>query len=344
MELPLRIIRPFLGARILKTGIAVFLVLLAYHLVAHDYAAFAAVAAVLAVQPSVARAKEVFLQQLLGNLVGGAVGAALGYFLGATPLAMALGVIIVLGILPRVRLNDSANLAVVVVLFVMDRPEHDYWLYAGARVAAITGGMLIGYLVNRFVLPPRYTDRLRQELIETAESVDQFGQNLIGSLPHPHTYAKEQIKAEAGAIQKRLETARYILDLSVESDPQGQSHDVARKATASMFVFVERIMDVHKMVLQAGGLPAGPEHDLVKESLTAVMAYKRSVTAAALDKGQLSPETAETYRQALAKLEHLVSQLVDQHDRRPLGLTLHGVLTNIKHMGWRMDSLSRMLR
>lgn len=347
MDLPFRVLRPFLGLRIIKTGLAVFLVLAAAHALHSQYGTFAAVAAILAVQPSVSRARSVFTSQLLSNLIGGAVGALLGFWLGSwlgsTSLAMALAVILVLGLCVRLGLNETASSAVVAVLFIMDRPGPEILLYTLDRIGAVVGGMLIGTLVNRFIKPPDYTARIRDELRSAAEDLETFGVHLATSLASPEHYRKEQIKAEAKAITRKVENAGYFLDLYHESGAPGARLLALDKAKGSLFVFTERITDIHKIVLQAGGLRPGPEIGAVVAALRAVLAYKSEVLAAALDSRPPDPALTAAFAETSAALARLAEELIDERATRERGLALHSVLTNIRHMGWRMDSLTRLL-
>jgi hypothetical protein len=64
----------------------------------------------------------------------------------------------------------------------MDRPEHDFVYYKAARLGAIMGGMLIGALVNRFVKPPNYTQRVCEEIRLASERVNSFVDHLLASL------------------------------------------------------------------------------------------------------------------------------------------------------------------
>jgi hypothetical protein len=344
MDLPFRLFRPFLGARILKTGIAVFTALVIAHSIGTAYGTFAAVSAILAVQPSVVRARQQLTNQMLSNLFGGVVGALLGIWLGSSPLAMALAVILVLGLCTRLGLNETASSAVVAVLFIMDRPERDFLLYTGIRIAAIVGGSLIGYAVNRFILPPDYSARIKEQLRRAVDDVDTFVTHLLTSLASPEHYLKEQIKSEANAIKQRLDTAGYFLALIKETTSPGARLLPVDKSRASLFVFVERIMDIHKIVLQAGGLQPGPELGGVAVALKAVMAYKAGVISAALDGGEVDPAAALACTEALRHLDELTAALIDKPATRDRGLALHSVLTNIRHMSWRMDSLARLLQ
>lgn len=344
MHLPLGILRPFLGARIIKTGLAVFLVLATFHWIGSPYAAFAAVAAILAVQPSVIRARQVFRQQLVANLMGGLVGALLGYFLGSTALAMAVGVIFVLGLCSRWALGEAANLAVVVVLFVMDRPEHDFLFYTLARVGAVTGGMLIGFLVNRFILPPNYTRRLSAELLAAAERILQFGQRLIGALHNPGQMTKEEVKQEAAAIQAHLDRAGYFLDLTRDEQPDEPRLHWIEKLKNTSTSTVQRILDLHRLLLEVEGLTHGPSRAAVARSLYTSLHYEQHLIARVLDRQPPDPAVSRAAADALADLSGLGEQLVAQPESRAAGLTLLSIATNLKQIEWRLDALCLLLQ
>lgn len=341
MDFPLRLLQPFLGPRIIKTGLAVFLSLAVFHWFGSGYAAFGAVAAVMAVQPSISKAREVLRQQLLGNGVAGVVAALIGLWLPVNPLTMALAAVLALGLLVRFKLSEAAGLAVVVVLFVMDRPDHDFLLYSAARMGVIVGGMAIGHLVNRLVKPPDVVSRVRDEVAEGTRGVSRFIDRLVLALSTPEDYEKEQIKQDAAAVQKHLSAARALLEIGGEDgDPARVA--VLKKANASMFIFVEAIMDVHKLLLEAGGLADGPELESLTAVLRALAHYQEVVMKRALDGAAAQPEAARAYEEALSEFQHRVELLIDRRDRRHLGLLLHQALAEIRHMGWRMSSLARL--
>lgn len=344
METPFNILRPFLGARIIKTGLAVFLSLVAFHWVGPQYATSAAVAAILAVQPSVRRARTIFGQQLLGNLVGGTVAAVLGLWLGNSPLGMALGVVVTLGICSQFRLTEAAGLSVFAVLYIMDRPEQDFLLYTGARVAVVAAGMLIGYLVNRFVKPPDFSVQVRDEIRSAQRAVASFGEHLLASLAAPDHFEKEEVKAEIAEIRRHLESARSYLDLYQESNPAGETLLALDRARSALNVHMERMSDIHRIALQAGGLRPGPELGAVAAVLKALDRYRNAVLTAALTGAPVDTAAADECRREAAALNALVDRLVDQRGERERGLVLHSILTNLQHMAWRLDTLTELLQ
>lgn len=343
MDLPLRLLRPFLGARILKTGIAVFIALAGFAWVGHDYAVFSAVAAILAVQPSLQKAKETFIHQLLGNLTGGLIGVGLALWVGNSPVAVAFGVVVLLGVLVKLGLTDAANIGVVVLLFVMESTHQDLFLYIVARVGAVTGGMFIGFLVNRYIRPPRFSARLREELQEAGRETDAFMIHLMESLSAPEFYQKEQIKQESAAIVKRLDTVRYLLDVSAETEAEDPMRPALIKANASLFVFTTGIAEVHKVVLRVGGLSGSEYRGRVARALEAVMRFRQEAMAAALEGRHPIPGAGADFDTALSDLERLIHAMVDDPKRRSLGLALYTIHGHIQHMGHRMRRLAAVI-
>lgn len=339
----LRILRPFLGARILKTALAVFIALAAFHRLGSGYATFAAVAAVLAVQPSVHRALTVFTQQMVGNLVGGTVAAILGLWLGSSPLTMALGVMIALGICSRFGLTEAANLAVIAVLYIMDRPDQDFLLYTGARMAVVAAGMSIGYLINRFVRPPDFTAQTGAEIAAASQGVASFCDRLLDSLAKPDQFTREQVKTEAGEIRRHLEAAARYLELNQESRPEDPHSLRLDRTRSALNTCIERFSDIHRVVLQIGGLNDA-ETPVVAAALKAACQYAGVVAGAALGDAGPDEQRAEVARQTQAALAGLVDEMVDRQQDRQRGLLLHSILDDLRYVSWRLDAVATLLR
>lgn len=340
MGFPLLLLRQELGARVWKTGLAVLLALMLFHLLAPGYATFAGIAAFLAVQPSVARSRQTISQQLLGNLAGAAVALALRHFFGGGPLVTALGVIVVLAVLRRFVLPDAVNLAVVMLVFVLEH-QAQVLQFSGMRVAAVLAGTLIGYLVNRFVLPPNYTRMMTERLAAAGRQADQLLERVAAVLTCPEQFVKPAIKADIHALEEELLALRHYLTLEEEG---GRTLTPIAKAVNSGFVFAEGAGEIHKAALLAGGLD--PEAaGRVTRAIRAVLsvrqwAYDRVAGAIPAHPGLARMAELEA---ALTGLAELVHQRIAEPERRASGLTLHVIYTELQHMAWRLRSLERLL-
>jgi uncharacterized membrane protein YgaE (UPF0421/DUF939 family) len=112
----------------------------------------AGVSAWLMIAPSSEMGKEWARNQFLGALLGAVVGATVGHFIGWAPLLS--GPVLVLLMLVTIQLGakSALNAAVVHCLFILEHTDRS-WEYAAFRITAALFGLVVGYLVNRYVLP-----------------------------------------------------------------------------------------------------------------------------------------------------------------------------------------------
>lgn len=155
-----------LGARIIKTGIAVCLSLYLATLLGLDPIVFAALASVLAIQPSLYRSWQNVLDQLQSNTIGAILAITFTYFLGNDPFVVGLVVIIVIAINIQLRFEKSITLSIVTVIAIMESSQTEFIWFALDRFLLILIGIGSSALVNVLFLPPKYEDKLYSKIQE----------------------------------------------------------------------------------------------------------------------------------------------------------------------------------
>lgn len=104
-----------IGPRMVKTGLAVVLTLLITNMIGLELQLVAAIAAVLAMQPSIMRSFAYIKEVLISNGVG-LVFALLGILLlGSHPLSVGVVVIISIAINIKLGLNKTVSLTVLTI-------------------------------------------------------------------------------------------------------------------------------------------------------------------------------------------------------------------------------------
>lgn len=341
LELPVHVLRPFLGARVWKTGLAVFLAILLFHWIDPRFAVTAGIPAFLAVQPSVVRSGRTVKEQMLGNIVGAIIAATLGFWLGPHPVTMALGVILVIVILPRMGRVNLVVQAVVMVLVVLDQEKFHIAVYSALRIGSVFGGTLVGYLVNRFVLPPDYGKPFRDTVLNASALVDRFAGRVQWSLAEPERYERDEILADREAIHQQLGKARLYLDLLREDKGEQDPRLIAgESAVVGLSAAAERLVDLHRTARQAGGLRTA-EQEVTAAALGAVMVYKRNVLERLFQAGAPADQAGVEVDAALGALERLVLQLIETETDRSRGLYLHTMLGSIRHMLWQVQHVEQ---
>lgn len=155
-----------LGARIIKTGIAVCLSLYIASLLGLHPIIFAALASVLAIQPSLYRSWQNVLDQLQSNTIGAIMAITFTSFLGNSPFVVGLVVIIVIAINLQLRFEKSITLSIVTVIAIMESSQTEFIWFALDRFLLILIGIGSSALVNVLFLPPKYEDKLYSKVQE----------------------------------------------------------------------------------------------------------------------------------------------------------------------------------
>lgn len=157
-----------IGARVLKTGIAVSLALYSCSLLHYEPPIFAAVAAIIMIQPSIYRSWQQLMEQLQTNVVGAAVALGAGMIFGNDPIAVGIVAIIVILICIRTRMESTIGLTLVTVVAIMEAPGDDL-SFALNRFTIILIGMGSAFLVNIAVFPPKHKQQFEERLKQTYE-------------------------------------------------------------------------------------------------------------------------------------------------------------------------------
>jgi uncharacterized membrane protein YgaE (UPF0421/DUF939 family) len=160
-----------LGARILKTGIAIILSLFVAQLVDSPAPVFAAIAAIFAVQPSIYRSYLSILEQVQGNIIGAFFAVLFVLLLGNNFIIVGLAAIIVITINLKLKLENTIALSLVTLIAIMENPGEDFIYFALIRFLTIMIGVFSAFMINLVFLPPKYENTLYLKISHTTEEI-----------------------------------------------------------------------------------------------------------------------------------------------------------------------------
>ncbi len=150
----------FIGARTIKTGIAVTTTLLICKIFSIEPASFAAITAVVNMQPSVSKSLNNAWEQIGVHLLAATLSLIIGLLFGTNPITIGLGVIILILLCNRIGWSGGIVLGIVSIIFILDSPPETFLTHALARTVSIFVGVGVALLINRVLAPPRYKTRL----------------------------------------------------------------------------------------------------------------------------------------------------------------------------------------
>lgn len=158
-----------IGARVIKTGIAVGIAMFLCKTLNLQPSAFGAVTAVINMQPSIYLTFKTTRDQILIHIIGVVLGISLGYIFGGNPITMGLTTVLIIAIYTRFKLQHGIVMGLVAAIFILDSPPETFLLHAMSRSLVIFVGLSVAMIVNIALWPPRYKQQFLSKLRESNE-------------------------------------------------------------------------------------------------------------------------------------------------------------------------------
>ncbi len=160
-----------LGARMIKTGLAISLSIYLAMLFQLDQPAFAAIAATFAIQPSIYRSYQTILEQVQGNVVGAIFAIIFVILLGNNPFVIGFVVVLVIAANLKIKIEKTIPLSIVTVIVIMESHTENFIGFAIDRFLLIMLGVLSAFLVNLVFVPPRYETKLYYKISDHTDEI-----------------------------------------------------------------------------------------------------------------------------------------------------------------------------
>jgi uncharacterized membrane protein YgaE (UPF0421/DUF939 family) len=153
----------FIGSRVIKTGIAVFFTALICEIV-HISPAFAVIAAIVTIEPTIHASIQKGLIRLPASMVGAAFSVLSIYLFGASPLTYTAAAFLTILVCFKLKLHAGLIVATITAVAMIDVEHTSLWADFWARLGGSVIGIIISTLVNMLILPPDYFKKSRQQL------------------------------------------------------------------------------------------------------------------------------------------------------------------------------------
>lgn len=201
-----------IGPRMLKTGIAVTLTLIITSFMDIELEIVAAIAAVIALKPSIMQSFAYFKEVIVGNSVAVIFSLLALFLVGNHPLSVGVVVIISIAVNVRLGLNKTVSLTVLTIIAIMLASNDGInFMYAVSRVSLVIIGVVSAFIVNAFVFPPDHQKLLFKQIEKTANRT-LF---LLRVIPNK-TMSVPTVKIEDREIEKEITKIKDYYDILVE--------------------------------------------------------------------------------------------------------------------------------
>mgnify|MGYP005606317147 FL=1 len=163
-----------IGARILKTGIAIILALTISQLSPYSSPAFAGIAAIFAMQPTIYRSYRTVIEQIQGNVIGAVIAILFVIAFGNHAFFVGLACMLTIMINVKLKTQNTVTLAVVTVIAIMESQSGNFFDFALYRFSSVMLGILSAFVVNLLFLPPKYETKLYHKITSLFDDITKW--------------------------------------------------------------------------------------------------------------------------------------------------------------------------
>lgn len=149
------------GARMVKTGIAVFLTANICHLL-NLPVVFAVIIAIATIEPTASDSIRKGMIRFPAALIGAGLAMIFTYWFGQTPLTYTLATFLTIYICIKCKLEQGALIATITAVAMISVTYDHYFLTFLERIGTTTIGLVISTLVNLFILPANFSTEIKQ--------------------------------------------------------------------------------------------------------------------------------------------------------------------------------------
>ncbi|EOU1725198.1 aromatic acid exporter family protein [Clostridium perfringens] len=170
---------PKIGARNLKTALAVTLCIGFFELIHRQYPFYACIAAVICMKDTVENSYKMGKSRMIGTVTGGLVGLALTFIALNFNLTRFSGIITGIGIVITIYLlnvfnrKGSVSIACIVLIAIMTNLHGKApYAYAVDRIIDTFIGIIIALLINNYIY--KYENKVKKDLENIEEKISRL--------------------------------------------------------------------------------------------------------------------------------------------------------------------------
>ena len=323
-----------LGARVIKTGIAVTISMYICYVFNIQPAIFAGAATVVNLQPSVVQSLSNAKEQVFVHFMAIGVAIALGLTLGPHAVTMGISAVIIITICNKLGIKQGIAMGIVASIFILDSPPTEFLDHAFIRSLAIFIGLTTALVVNVTIAPPHYKDRLVDKLKEINGAITDAFNDGVTSYFSLNIISEEEWQRKKSHLKGLVKEGEALYNLYTYEAGYGLGSNNKDRLKDKTILFykeyltyskglIQRTSDIHFLALerknrrtQRGDLPVSPHFqeilDLLEEVHKLFIYYNQELSEK-LDKGiSISHVSPPIWNRIDTLLAHW-------HDRFPAG-------------------------
>ncbi|RHW34783.1 aromatic acid exporter family protein [Lysinibacillus yapensis] len=301
-----------LGARVLKTGVAIVFALFLAQIFELPSPVFAGIAAIFAIQPSIYRSYLSIIEQIQGNIIGATVAVLFGLVFGHHLVAIGIAAIIVIALVRKFKLDSSMSLALVTVVAIMEYQGDSFLEFGVVRFLTVMVGVFAAFIVNLVFIPPRYEIKLFKMIDSLQDDIIRWTR-LAARQASEHT----STKAALTKFENRLADVEKMYDFYKEERHYSKKKRFmqARKLVIyrQLIITTKKSLELlHRLHKHENEITNLPDHFrfMVQDRLDFLLTFHEQLILKFT--GKLKPEHSKWIDKEGEKYADVMEQLIQQ--------------------------------
>lgn len=196
-----------IGPRMMKTGLAVALSIIATEALGLELGMVAVITAVVAMQPSIMRSISHIKEVALSTIMGVVFALAGAYTLGLQPVSIGITVIVAIAVNIRLGWVKTVNITILTIAIIMlSGDEQIHFTYLIDRLSLIFIGISSAFLINTLIFPPNH-QKLLYGLLTSAREKTSF---LLRVIPNKTMKVRELKNHKEDLVKQIKEVNDYL--------------------------------------------------------------------------------------------------------------------------------------
>lgn len=205
-----------IGMRTIKTAIAVALSVFICQLFKLTSPFFAGIAAIITMQSTVVNSFKIGKNRMLGTVFGASIGLVGSLIAPENPIAIGIGIIIIITICNFLGWKKPISIATIVFLSIMlvqkDGSRLHYSVY---RTIDTFVGIIIGVLINYFIVPPDSEIKIKASFKTLLNECNTIVKNIIYNLSD---IKLDSVKNELKLLDTNFECLKEEIKLNLSKN------------------------------------------------------------------------------------------------------------------------------
>ncbi|SMB91339.1 Uncharacterized membrane protein YgaE, UPF0421/DUF939 family [Desulfonispora thiosulfatigenes DSM 11270] len=231
-----------IGARTIKTGIAVALSMFICEFLSVPHPIFAGSATAANMQPAVGQSLKHAGQQITVHFISIFVAIILGLVVEPSPLIMGLAAIIIITICTKLNIKTSIPMGIVAAIFVLDAPSSDFLENALIRSMVIFIGVTVAIVVNMTIMPPKHEKRLIESLLALNKRAAICFEDAINGYLIATPATSESLEEKDKEFKKYLEESETLFELYSNEWRIGFTNDEVKETLYKEYLSYNKIL------------------------------------------------------------------------------------------------------